>query len=380
MFFSDIPGLEPVKHTLRNSVQHNHVAHAQLFISQEGAAGLPMALAYAAYLNCLQPSPTDACGQCPNCQKIHKHIHPDVHYVMPVTTTKAISKEPLAHKFLPMWRQFLTEQPFGRLSEWTRFIGSENKQATISKEESRQLLKSLTLKAFEGRYKVMLVWLPELLHPTAANALLKILEEPPTGTVFLLVSAQPDQVLTTIKSRCQLLHIADFNEPEIAGYLVNNLEITEADAAQLAQLASGSLQEAIQLSAEVNNQLFPFFREWMRAAFRQDFAAFMQLAEQFQKMGRESQKIFFKYALNYFRKGIIWGIEPILIPSVNAEETDFLQKFSPFLNPENGSIIAGLLSEAHYHIERNANPKIVYIDLSMALGKQFNQKKPLAVT
>ena len=225
MHFRDIPGLEETKRLLTGAVRQGHVAHALLFAGSEGGGALPLALAFAAYLNCLAPTETDSCGSCSNCVKIHKHIHPDVQYVFPVTTTKSVTKEPVSQKFMAEWRAFLQEEPYGSLNAWLQHMGAENKQGNISREESRQLIRVLSLKAFEAPFKVIILWLPELLHATSANALLKILEEPPAQTVFLLVSNDSDRLLPTISSRLQRIQVRPFSEDELSAYLEQTQEL-----------------------------------------------------------------------------------------------------------------------------------------------------------
>ncbi len=378
MFFADIPGLEEVKKLLIGSVERQHVAHAQLFLGREGSGALALALAYSAFINCTNRSATDSCGECPGCTKIHKHIHPDVHYLMPVTTTKSVAKDPVSTKFLPEWRTFLASQPYGTLNDWTHHIGAENKQALIGREESRLLIRTLSLKAFEADLKVMLIWLPELMNPQTANALLKILEEPPGQTIFLLVSNDAEKLLPTIRSRCQLLQVRPFTENETINYLVEKLQVSPDTAPQIAQLAEGNLQAAKILASEVNNDYFTFFRDWMRTAYQGDLLKVMAMSDEFQKMGRENQKNFLQFGLALLRKCILAGIDPVLAQGSSAEEQDFISKFRNLLHENNRDEITRILTEAHYHVERNANPKIMFTDISLKTGALLRQKQEVA--
>ncbi|RDC61539.1 DNA polymerase III subunit [Adhaeribacter pallidiroseus] len=369
MFFSEIQGHDETKRLLLNSVQNKHVAHAQLFLGPEGSANLALALAYATYLNCENQQATDACGTCASCVKINKLIHPDVNFVMPVTTTKSQPKDPLSQKFLTEWREFVLAAPYQTLNDWMQFIGAENKQGNISKDESRQLVKFASLKAFEAEFKIILIWLPELMHPAAANALLKLLEEPPANTIFLLVANNPDKLLATILSRTQLVKVRAFTDQEVIAYLTQKNLTDETGAQQIALLAEGNLQAAVQLSTKRTNDYFAFFVQWMRHCYANKFGEVVELSEEFQKMGRENQKNFLHYALSSLRKVLLYGIDTQLISFIPAAEADFVGKFSKIVREANVPYLTEELNQAHYHIERNANPKMVFIDSSIQIAR-----------
>ncbi|HEY4650955.1 MAG TPA: DNA polymerase III subunit delta [Pontibacter sp.] len=369
MQFSLILGQQETKQMLVNSVRQNHVAHAQLFLGKEGSANLALALAYATYINCEHKQADDSCGTCSSCVKMNKLVHPDFNFVMPVTATKSITgKDVLSQNFLVQWREFVLASPYQGLNEWMQHIGAENKQGAISKEESRQLVKLVSLKAFEGDYKIVLIWLPELMHPFAANALLKLLEEPPAKTLFLLVSQQADKLLATITSRTQIVQVRSFTEQEVITWLQQNYN-TEATAAyQVAQLAEGNLNMAANLLAEVSSDYFTFFLTWMRSCYGYKFGELIEMSDDFQKLGRENQKNFLLYALNLFRKVMLYGVDAALITYLPPDEMKFVQDFSRLMNADNGTRMAEELSQAHYHIERNANPKIVFVDSSIQIA------------
>ncbi len=368
MHFSQIPGHQETKQLLLNSVQQNHVAHAQLFMGKEGSANLALALAYATYINCENKQPEDACGTCNSCAKMNKLVHPDFNFVMPVTATKNISKDVLSQKFLTDWREFVLANPYQGLNEWMQHIGAENKQGLISKEESRQLVKLVSLKAFEGDYKIVVIWLPELMHPTAANALLKLLEEPPAKTLFLLVSQSAEKLLATITSRTQFVQVRAFTDQEVMDYLQDNYRLDETAAYQITQLAEGSLNAASKLTSEISSDYFTFFTEWMRYCYSYKFADVVDMGDRFQTLGRENQKNFLLYALNLFRKVTLFSVDASLISYLPPNELDFVQKFSKVITHANAGQLAEELNEAHYHIERNANPKMVFVDSSIQIA------------
>ncbi len=344
------------------------MAHAQLFLGFDGGANLALALAYAQFLNCENPQPQDSCGTCPSCSKISKQVHPDLNFVMPVTKTKDHS-EALSKHFVKPWRTFLADSPYQTLHDWMQFIGAENKQGNIAKEESRELMKLTSLKAFEAKFKIVIIWLPELLNAAAANALLKLLEEPPPATVFLLVSNASDKIITTILSRTQLVKVRAFSDEEVRQYLTEQLGVEPDRAYQAAQLAEGNLQAARVLSQEMTSDYFAFFLAWMRLCYNHKFDEVMEKSEDFQKLGRESQKSFLRFALGLLRKVLLYGVDEQLISFLPPPELDFVQKFSKLIHQGNGAELTDQLNQAHYHIERNAHPKITFLNTSIQIAQ-----------
>ena len=371
MTFANIPNQAAVKQLLRQSVRRQHVAHAQLFRGQEGGAALALALAYAQYLNCeaRAPDAADSCGHCPACTKTAKLAHPDLNFIVPVTTTKTVAKDAVSSKFMAEWRTFVLDNPYQGLNDWMQHIGAENKQGNISKDEAVQILKLVSLKAFEARFKIVILWLPELMHPAAANAVLKLLEEPPPATIFLLVSHAPEQLLPTIISRVQPVVVRPFSEDDITAFLRDEYQVPEVKARQVAQLAEGSLGAALaSRDANADHNYFEFFVKWMRQAYSQKAAEIIKHSEEFQKLGRENQKELLSYSLGLLRKVLLFGIDPKFVPHLPAAEQDFVTKFSKLVTPRNADLLTKELTDAHYHIERNANAKMVFVDSSLRMG------------
>ncbi|MBC8083283.1 MAG: DNA polymerase III subunit delta [Hymenobacter sp.] len=373
MRFSDIPGQQQVKQLLIQSVQRSHVAHAQLFRGAEGSAALALALAYAAFLNCEQRSPADqdSCGHCPSCQKIDKLIHPDLNFIVPVTTTKAVAKDATSSKFMAEWRGFVLDNPYQGLNDWMQHIGAENKQGSISKDESLHLLKLVSLKAFEAQFKIVVIWLPELMHPAAANAVLKLLEEPPPAAVFLLVSYAPGQLLPTIISRVQPVVVRPLPENELTTWLHVAHRLPEVKARQLAQIADGNPGVALAANASASDaqDYFALFVKWMRLCYSNNVGDMLTTSDEFQKLGRENQKEFMQFALGLLRKVLLYGLDPRLVPHLPAAEQPFVSGFSRFVTPRNADPLTRELNEAHYHIERNANPRMVFVDMSLRVAE-----------
>lgn len=374
MRFGDIHGLEETKNHLISSAQRNHVAHAQLFSGVEGSALLPMALAFASYLNCENPTDTDSCGECSSCSKSYKYIHPDIHFVFPVSGTEDVKvKDATSKVFLPAWRTFLHNNPYGSLNDWAIAFGGENKQLNISRQESREMIEALSLKAFEGKFKVMIIWMPERMHPAAANSILKILEEPAANTVFLLVSPQKDQLLRTIRSRTQLIRIPPFNNTELIHLLVNEYSIDSTKAKQLAHLADGSLRTALMIHEEADINLHTMFINWMRNCFAYNFIELSGDAEKFATLSKSAQKTLLLYGLEILRESLVAGQEEDKLLRMSGDEIVFVKKFSKTLNTNLIDRLAEQLSESHYHLERNANAKIVFMNLSIIFSNSFKR-------
>ncbi|MDJ1506485.1 DNA polymerase III subunit delta [Xanthocytophaga agilis] len=373
MLFKEIPGLADVKKTLIQSVQTGHIHHAQLFFGNEGSANLALAWAYATYVNCEDKQPDDACGVCPACRKIGKLAHPDLHQIFPVAATKKITKDPLSENFLPDWRLFLAGNPYASLTDWLNYIGTENRQPQISAEESRQIIQRLSLKPYEADYKVLFMWLPEMLNITSANALLKILEEPPPKTLFLLVCQDPGRLLTTIISRTQMVRVRSFTDQEISHVLTTKLQVEPQRAAQIAHLADGNLNEAIRLSNEVKNDQHELFRDWMRLCFQLEkrLTDIVKNADKLAAMPREAQKNVLQYGINMVRESLVYTYnEPQLI-RLEGEEMTFVQGFAKVITPERAERLFGYFNNAILHLERNASPRIVFLDTSLQVASSI---------
>jgi DNA polymerase III subunit delta' len=353
MNFSSISGLDNVKSILREAVKTNHAAHAQLFVGMEGALNLPLALAYATYLHC-QERGDDACGKCAACSKNAKFIHPDTHFVFPLSNVKGDKDEDrFKAEILKSWRSFLLEQPYGSLDDWTNFYGGEDKQALISREESREIIKSLSLKPFESPHKVMIIWQPELMHPSAANGILKILEEPPPHTYFLLVTNAADRLLPTIISRTQIVTVPLLADTDISQYLVEKLSVEPGRAAKIAQLADGNLNLAIRLIEKEEDNNAQQFTEWMRACFRKNYGTLVSIADQYHGLDKLSQRNLMTYSINMLRETMLHLSGAGAIHRTRGEELKFVQDFSKVMSVDKVEKSFKLINEASYHLERN---------------------------
>lgn len=367
MRFSQIPGLSDVKAPLLHSAASGHVAHAQLFAGPDGGAALPLALAYATRLNCETPAEDgDSCGRCPACSKMDKLVHPDLHFVLPLLESKLDDEE--RNERLTRFRAFFLAEPFGSYRDWLDELRAENKQGTISAEAARQLPMKAAMAAYEAPQKIFVLWLPELLHPTAANALLKLLEEPPAHTIFLLVTQNPGALLPTIVSRTQRVTVRAHTEAELQEFLVSRHHLAPPAAEAAAQLAEGAIRAAIDAVGTADTDYFDFFRNWLRLCWAQKWQELLDTtSEDFQKRGREGQKNLLRYGLGFVRKVLLHGLDPALVPTLPPNEAETVGRMSRLITPLNAPAIVALLTDAIFHTERNANPKLVFFDTSLSL-------------
>lgn len=361
MYFRDIIGLHDVKKHLIDSVQRGLVPHARIFYGPEGVGKLPLAIAYARYLNCENRQPEDACGECPSCQKFDKLAHPDLHFVFPVVKSK------VCDEYLPQWREFLLQNAYFNLNGWLNFIDAQNAQGLIYSKESDEIIRKLNLKVYEARYKVMVVWLPEKMHEACANKLLKMIEEPPQHTVFLLVSEDMENVLQTIRSRCQPLHIRAIEQSEMVAAISRKMGLDAESAKAVAHIANGSFSRAMEIvqSTDETKYFFDLFKKMMRASVSRNITSVKEVALELAGIGREMQKSFLLYSLRMFREYFVSNLHQPEMVYLNSEEWQFGERFAPFINEKNIQEFTEEFSLAHRQIEQNGNAKIIFLDLCL---------------
>jgi DNA polymerase III subunit delta' len=372
MKFAEIPGLEQTKSLLIEAVKNNHAAHAQLFVGTEGALNLPIALAYATYLHCENPG-DDACGVCAACSKNNKLIHPDTHFVFPLSNIKGDKdEERFKSEILKQWRSFLLEQPFGNLDDWTNSYGGEDKQALISREESREIIKTLSLKPFESKNKVMIIWQPELMHPSAANGILKILEEPPAHTFFLLVTNAADKLLPTIISRTQIVTVPLLSDDELSDFLINKKGVHQKRTEKIAQLADGNLNFALHLIDNEEDNNSQRFTEWMRACYKRNFQLLVAMAEDYHSLDKMTQRNMITYSISMMRETLLHSAGVGQMNRTRGDELKFIQDFSKVMTLDKVETSFKLMNDATYHLERNGSAKMIFLDLSLRIAATLN--------
>ena len=368
MQFKKIIGQETIKRQLIQTVVENRVSHAQLFLSCDGSGALPLAIAYAQYLNCLNKSPDDSCGECSSCRKYERYIHPDLHFSYPFYASKE-HKVAIATDVLDEWRSLMLEDPYIDLDIWRSKLNAANKQANINIGECHDIIKKLSYKAFEASTKVLIMWLPEYLEKEG-NALLKIIEEPPANTLFILVGNHQDQILSTLLSRTQIVKIPKLADEEIELFLMDQHGLSKQQALDYSYLADGNLIEAKLLVSQTQNDHAERFAEWLRMGYGNKVLDLIAFVEQAAGWGRENQKNFLKYGISFLRECslLLSGADELV--KLPERALDTAKKLSAHVLSLNmAEAIIDELEKAHYHIERNANPKILFLDVSLQLVK-----------
>ena len=382
MQFSEILGQEHLKNHLTQSVDNGRISHAQLFVGAEGCGTLPMAIAYAQYILCGNLNSENYGGNEACNLKFKSFSHPDLHFAFPVATTDKVKSHPVSNHFLEEWRQLLKEQPYGNLFDWYKMLGVDNKQGQIGVDEAHDIVKSLSLKSYEGGYKVMLIWMAEKMNASAANKLLKLIEEPPNKTVFILIAEDEEQIINTIRSRCQVLHFPPLAETVIKNALIKNYQLEESIAAKIAHQSNGNYNKACDLVYQDSEdiQFEEWFVFWIRSAFKAKgnknaIHDLIGWSEEIAKTGRETQKQFLMFCVDFFRQAMLLNYGANELVYIEPKSKNFkLENFAPYVNESNILDISNELQDAIYHIERNGNSKIILTDLSIKLTRLLHKK------
>ena len=381
MLFRDVLGLSHIKNHLATSADAGRIPHAQLFVGPEGCGLLPMALAYAQYIICANSNGENNNGNGACNLKFNSFSHPDIHFAFPVSNSDKVKSHAVSDHYIHEWRQFMREQPYGNLFDWYRLIEIEKKQGQIGVDEALDVVKKLSLKSYEGGYKVMLIWMAEKMNTSAANKLLKLIEEPPDKTVFLLLCKDEEQIIQTIRSRCQILHFPPLAEDAIADALLKK-GASKQEAQRIAHEANGNFNKALDLLNNDSEDLVfeKWFVQWVRSAFKAkgNKGAIHELilwSEELAKTGRETQKKFLDYCIIVMRQALLinYGAEELAYMKIHADGFQ-LKNFAPFVHENNILDITEELELAIYHVERNGNAKIIFTDLSIKLTRLLHKK------
>jgi DNA polymerase-3 subunit delta' len=363
MQFKQIVGQAAIKQRLINSVTENRISHAQLFLGPEGSGNLALAVAYAQFVSCLDRRADDSCGECSSCRKYQKLAHPDLHFSYPFF---AKHKDDTAVTFIEQWREAFLAWPYINLDIWRGYLEADNKQANINIAECHQIIKKLSFKPFESDYKILILWLPEYLDKEG-NALLKIIEEPQPNTLFLLVAQNQDQILNTILSRTQLIKVPCLHYDDVKAELINHHHQTESAAAEMAYLSNGNLTDALLMLQQDNKSYHTLFVQWLRLCFGNKGIELVAFVDQLAKMGRENQKNFIRYGISFIRECCLLMAGAGQLVHLPAAELETAQKLTTVMNLTMNQAITAELEKAHYHVERNANPKILFLDVSLQI-------------
>lgn len=382
MLFSEILGQEHIKSHLTKSASQGRIPHAQLFVGPEGCGTLPIAIAYAQYILCNNIYNENSGGN-ESCNLKFKTIsHPDLHFIYPTVTTEDVKSKPKSLDFITDWRRFLLENPYGSLFDWYRTLGVKNKQGEIRVEDAQEILKSLALKSYEGGFKIIIIWMADKMNIASSNKILKLLEEPTDKTLFLLITENEEDIIQTIRSRCQVLHFNALPEKIVADALISRENIDARAASKIAHQSQGNYNKALQMLQEDGEEVYfeKWFVDWVRAAFRAkgNAAAIQDLitwSELIAGLGRETQKKFLHYCIEMFRQTLLLNYQTTALVYMEPQTEKFkLENFAPFVNGTNIDEIFKELSDAVYHIERNGNAKIILTDLSIKLTRLIHKK------
>ncbi len=393
MQFKDIIGQESVKQHLAEMVQHKRLSHALLFLGREGSGALPLAMALAQYISCHtvnrqpstegpslfgEPEPsttnyklqTDSCGTCPSCTKAAQLVHPDIHFSYPVVTKKS-GTPPISTDYIAEWREFIKQLPYGNVYDWLQFIEAENKQGNITAHECNDIIRKLNLKSFESGYKTLIIWMPEYLGKEG-NKLLKLIEEPPADTLFILVAENEDQILSTILSRCQLVKIPAIEPEAIEKTLMERSKVSSDQARQIANISEGNYREALHVLQHADEDFGNLLRDWLNATLKNQVSVQVKFIEEISRLGRENQKQFLLYFSHLIEQAIRLeamneGGQKKVMEALSPFEQDFVPKLNRAMTLEQQEAVAEELDKAAYYIERNANTKILFHALTIKI-------------
>ncbi|MBK9447928.1 MAG: DNA polymerase III subunit delta' [Bacteroidetes bacterium] len=367
MQLKEIIGQKKAKEAFLKMVSENRLPHALILKGKPGIGKLAFANAIAQFVNCEAPTETDSCGKCASCSKIRKGIHPDVRFILPIITNKVDGKNPLSDDFIPQFREQFVANPYYSFNSWVGQMQGENKQVGIRIAEIRELKRKISLKAFEARYKVVIIWNAEKINTEAANAMLKLLEEPPERTMIIMTVSDTSGLLTTINSRCQRIQMHRIDDASLAAYLKTSHGLAEDRALQIAQLAEGSVSEADEMVNESNRSLSDLYMQWLRLCHRGEFGDIQDIVEQLSKENKEFQKLFLSYALQKLRDSLLFSFHADHLAATTAEEREFQQKFSKFIQLNGISELSRLLEDSLFYISRNASAPMVLSVLSLRM-------------
>jgi len=374
MFFRDIIGQQKVKQRLISSVREERVSHAQLFSGSEGNGKLGLAIAYAQFISCRNRLAEESCGVCPSCRKYAKLVHPDLHFVFPIFKSKNVQKA-FCDDYIGMWRETILKSHYFSLNQWISIIGADNAQATVYAHESESILRKLSIKSSEAEFKVMIIWLPEKMNLHCANKLLKIIEEPPSKTLFLLVTEDEGAILPTISSRTQIIRIPKIEDTDLQKELEKSGEFDVETIAEMVHRANGNYLKAIEFvnPGEDKEFFFNTFQKIMRHAFKGNVIEILNNAEELGSIGRERQKDFFLYALSLIREFFMMNLGKPSLLFLTRKEKDWGMKFSPFINERNVIPFSQLFEDGYRHISMNGNGKIIFTDTLLKMADLINR-------
>ncbi len=371
MRFADIIGQDDIKRHLIGTVKENRISHAQMLLGREGYGTLPLAIAYAQYINCQHRTDSDSCGECPSCRQISQLAYPDLHFVFPVPATGSTKEKPVSDTFFRKWSEFIKQNPYGSYQQWLDYAEAGNSQGLIRVDESSEIIRKLTMKSFNSGYKIMVIWLPEKMNSDASNKLLKLIEEPYPMTLFLLVAENSENIISTIISRTQIVKVPRIADAGLCAGLQRVAGADAAKAEKIARISEGDFCKALEYCSQTADlaQNLDLFIKLMRVSYSYKAPDMIALADELASLGREKQKALLAYSERMVRENLIINRQLTSMARFTDDEGNFAQKFSRFIHPQNSGLIAEALDKASYHISRNASAKIVFLDTIITLAR-----------
>lgn len=364
MTFEAVIGQHSAKRLLTHMLDSDRLPHALLLLGAPGMGGLPLAVAFAQYVLCENRQNGQACGVCSQCSKTEKLVHPDLHFSYPTVGPKMI-----ATHVLKQFREVFLQNPYFNATQWLEKLEADNKQGNIPVAETLEIYKKLSLKTYEGAYKILVLWLPEYLGKEG-NRLLKLIEEPPENTLFLLVAENADLILPTILSRCQLIKLEQLSENDIKNALILR-GVPEETALAAAHIADGDFNAALHLAETTDNDNEWLFLTWMRKAYQGNGLELVETVEAITKLSKEQQKIFLTYGLHFLRECLILMSTGQTDLRLRPNMSTAAQQMQKVLNFDKIIQFSTLFDEALGHIERNAHIKMLFLDLSIQVHRIF---------
>ncbi|MBK8054965.1 MAG: hypothetical protein IPK35_17265 [Saprospiraceae bacterium] len=373
MYFKEIAGKESVKKSLIKAVDNGRIPHAQLFLSREGFGSLPIALAYASYIQCQERVDGDSCGVCSNCIKSHKFIHPDIHFSFPVVKSGDKKRsDTTSDDFLPKWREILKANPDMNTSDWLQHIDADNNLPNINVKECNDIMHKLNMMSFESDNKILIMWLPEYLH-NEGNRLLKLIEEPTDNTFIILVAENQDMILQTILSRCQLVKIPAYENYEISKFLVEKYGIQQDQALQFANLADGNINAAMNIAKNEATDYSEMLISWLRVAYKSDAIEINEWIKGISEMDKDEQKNFFEYGLHFFRQYLFRMMTKSENVQLTTKEMEVAVKMEKIINPSKAEVIVKLINDSIENINRNINLRIMLFSDTLTIGQELRK-------
>jgi len=371
MLFNDVVGHGSLKKNFIQEVQDDRVSHAQLFLGKTGFGSFPLAMAFVQYLLCDNRTETDSCGECAKCNNVAKMQHPDVHFSFPTVQAEAKTSD----EQFTLWRDMILENPYASLNQWINVSDPKGRKPIISKHQSEQIVKKLSLKSFEGKHKISLIWMADEMNTVCANKLLKIIEEPPKDTVFILIAESQEKVLPTILSRTQLVKVKQLDDQTILQALKEKKGVTGEIAKSIVSRSEGSLSNAFEMISSQGSESLnrERFIELMRVCYKKQVLPMMSWAEEMAKLGREDQKHFLRYSLYMVRQSLMKNYTEDKLLRASPEEVDFLSKFSRFITGNNVLDFTSLFNDSHYNVERNAHAKMLFTNITFEVMRYIHK-------